>query len=182
MMSGNFMPVVYGDINHKPQAIVFRTTSKEEKEQMRAALSHEDPNANFEAGVFAEEFVTTNLNGEKISLTNLKGKIVVLNFWFTTCQPCISEIPELNKLVKKYKNQNVAFIAVTFNKEIDLNKFFSNHKFDFTIVADLDLIKQYKVDSYPTSMIIDKNGEIIFRKVGVYTEEIDTKIGLLLKK
>jgi len=182
MMSGNFMPVVYGDIDHKPQAIVFRATSKEEKEQMKAALSHEDPNANFETGVFAEEFVTTDLNGEKISLTDLKEKIVVLNFWFTSCQPCILEIPELNKLVEKYKDQNVAFIAITFSKETDLKKFFSNHKFDFTIVADLGLIKQYKVDSYPTSMIIDEKGEIIFRKVGVFTEEIDTKIGLLLKE
>lgn len=181
MMSGNFTPIVFGDSNHKPKAIVFRATTKEEKEQMKTAFSNEDPNANFKAGILAEDFTTTDLNGEKVSLSNLKGKIVVLNFWFTTCEPCIKEIPELNKLVKKYKKQGVQFIAITFNKDTDLKKFFSKNKFDFTIVSDMDIIKKYKVDSYPTSMIIDRNGEFIFRKIGVFTEEIDTKIGQLLK-
>ena len=50
---------------------------------------------------FASDFNATDLEGNEYSLSNLKGKIRVLNFWFTTCKPCVEEIPALNELVKK---------------------------------------------------------------------------------
>jgi peroxiredoxin len=182
MMSGNFMPVIFGNKQNEAKALVFRSTTKEEKEQMQLALTMQNPNANFKTGVLANDFTTTDINGEKVALKDLKGKVVVLNFWFTECQPCIAEMPELNKIAAKYKNNKVAFIAVTFDDRDKLNKFFKKHQFDYRIVSDLAIIKDYKVNSFPLHLIIDQKGEIIFKKIGAYLEELDAKIGLLLEE
>src|SRR5689334_20368114 len=53
--------------------------------------------------------------GKEIEFRKLKGKIVVLNFWFTACPPCLAEIPALNKLAKEYKNKNVIFFGITYD-------------------------------------------------------------------
>src|SRR6185312_613814 len=55
-------------------------------------------------GSEAPDFTVADLNGKMYKLSDLKGKTVVLNFWFTTCAPCVTEMPELNRLIEKYKN------------------------------------------------------------------------------
>ncbi len=182
MMSGNFMPVIFGNKQHEPIALVFRKSTKEEKEQLQQAMSMQDPNANFTTGIMAKNFATVDLEGEKVSLADLKGKVVVLNFWFTTCPPCIAEMPELNKMVKKYKNKNVEFIAITFESKEKIKAFLKEHKFNYKTVSDNSIVRDYNVSIFPLNMIIDQNGEIIFKKVGDFIEELDIKIGLLLNK
>jgi len=182
MMSGNFMPVIFGNAKNEAKALVFRATTKEEKEQIQLATTMQNPNANFKTGVLAEDFITIDINGKKIALKDLKGKVVVLNFWFTECQPCIAEMPELNKIVTKYKN--VEFIAITFDSKKKIDSFFKKHQFNYRIVSDLAIIQNYKVDSLPLHLIINQKGEIVFKKIGAhsYLEELDTKIALLLNE
>lgn len=182
MTSGNFMPVIFANDKNEPKALVFRATTKEEKVKMQQMMSRQNPNADFKTGVLAKDFTSTDLEGKKVNLNDLKGKIVVLNFWFTKCHPCVEEMPELNKIVSKYKNKNVEFIAITFDDREKLNQFFKKHKFDYRIVSDSKIIKDYKVNSFPLNMIIDQKGEIAFKKIGAYLDELDTKIGLLLKE
>lgn len=180
MVSGNFLPLVYGNKKHAAKAIVFRATTKEEKKEMIAQMQQTDPNANFTSGKFAKDFTATDINGNKITLSELKGKIVVLNFWFTQCKPCINEIPKLNKLADKYKN--VVFISITFNKEEVVKKFLKNHIFNYKHIAQNDLIiDDYQASAFPTHLIIDQKGEIIFRKIGDFIDEMNVKIELLLK-
>lgn len=181
MSSGNFIPVVFGDKNFKAKAIVFRKTTKEEKEEMLKAMSMRDPNANFVAGQMANDFIAYDIDGNKISLKSLKGKIVVLNFWFTQCRPCIVEIPKLNELVKKYKD--VVFISITFDKKDVVKKFLSNREFNYShITGNETILSDYNVSTFPTHIIIDQKGEIILRKVGDFIKEMDIKLDLLLKK
>jgi len=182
MMSGNFMPVIFGNKNHEPKALVFRASTKEEKEQMKNAMSRRDPNDDFKTGVLANDFTTTDLDGEKVALKDLRGKVVVLNFWFTECQPCIAEMPELNKIVAKYKNKDVVFIAITFDDKDKVETLLKKHQFDYKIVSDLAIIQDYKVNAFPLSMVIDQKGEIIFKKIGPFLKEMDTKIGLALNQ
>ena len=181
MSSGNFIPVVFGDKNFKAKAIVFRKTTKEEKEEMLKAMSMRDPNANFVAGQMANDFIAYDIDGNKISLKSLKGKIVVLNFWFTQCRPCIIEMPKLNELVKKYKD--VVFISITFDKKDVVKKFLSNREFNYSHITDNEtILSDYNVSTFPTHIIIDQKGEIILRKVGDFIKEMDIKLDLLLKK
>ena len=183
MSSGNFYPLIFGDKEFNAKAIVFRKTTEKEKKEIMAAMQVTDPNANFVVGQMAKDIETYDINGNKISLKDLKGKVIVLNFWFPQCQPCVMEMPELNKLVKKYNNDNVAFISVTFEKKAIVKKFLSNRIFNYAHITDNEtILSDYGVSTFPTHILIDKNGEIILRKVGDFVKELDAKIALLLKK
>ncbi|WP_259067923.1 TlpA disulfide reductase family protein [Mucilaginibacter sp. X4EP1] len=82
----------------------------------------------------------------------------------TTCAPCLAEIPELNDLVAKYKDdKSVVFVAVTYNSPDAVKAFRKNKPFKFNILAGrTDIIKQYGISGYPTSMVIDKTGNVAF--------------------
>jgi peroxiredoxin len=183
MTSGHFMPIIFANKAHKPKAIVFRKATDEEKQQMKAILEGQDPNQDFVPGLMAEDFTTEDINGNTIKLSDLKGKIVVINFWFSHCQPCVAEMPELNKLVEKYKSKDIVFISITFDDKEKVEKFLSNTKFNYTpIVGAMTIIQKYNVNSFPSNLIIDKKGEIIYRKIGAFVDELDFKIATLLKE
>jgi peroxiredoxin len=134
----------------------------------------------------APEFSGTDLNGKVINLKALKGKTVILNFWFTSCAPCLQEIPELNDLVTKYKDDNsVVFVAVTYNSPDDVKKFLKQKDFKFSILAGhADIINQYGISGYPTSMVIDKKGNVVFSLTtydGTNVQQLDGVIGALKK-
>ncbi|QIP13851.1 TlpA family protein disulfide reductase [Spirosoma aureum] len=75
----------------------------------------------------APDFRLTDLHGNRLSLRALRGKLVVLNFWFTSCAPCIQEKPELNKLKRAYHPNDVVFLALTFNNGDQVRTFLKTH-------------------------------------------------------
>lgn len=113
-------------------------------------------------GCDAIEFNETSITGESLFLPALKGKVVVLNFWFTTCMPCLKEIPELNKLVEKYDADEVVFIGFARDDVQKLETFFRKFMpFNYKIVAEsFNIADAYKVIGWPQSMVIDKSGKI----------------------
>ncbi len=116
------------------------------------------------AGSMAPDFSITDLEGNTYSLKALKGKTIVLNFWFTSCAPCREEIPELNQLAERYKdNSSVIFLAVTYDSPEKVKGFLCKNPFKFRIAAgQQSMIDQYGVTAYPTSLIIDETGNIAF--------------------
>ena len=106
------------------------------------------------------DFNMVDINGNTISSENTKGKIIVLNFWFTSCKPCISEIPELNDVYEKYKNDtNVVFASVTFDKQNQVNSFLKKHLIKYPVVSDAkEICDLFKITRYPTNIVVDKNG------------------------
>jgi thiol-disulfide isomerase/thioredoxin len=119
-------------------------------------------------------------------LKNLKGKVVVLNFWATWCGPCRREIPELNNLVEKYKdNSDVVFVAITNDLRERVANFLSSNEFKYKVAFDVDSVYQkYNVTAVPTHVIIDKDGFISSRIVGSLPqmdEILSEKIEKLLK-
>lgn len=99
----------------------------------------------------------------------------VINFWFTTCPPCIAEIKWLNKLKEEFQNSELDFIAVSFEKQKNLNNFLENHSFEYKQFY----LEQKKINEmaltigYPTTIIIDKNQKVIFQKSGGHDNEKD---------
>jgi peroxiredoxin len=135
-------------------------------------------------GSMAPLFAGTDLNGHSIDLKALKGKTVVLNFWFTSCAPCMAEMPEMNDMVAKYKkDSSVVFVAVTYNSPEEVKAFLKRKEFKFNILAGRsDIIKQYGISGYPTSMVIDKTGNIAFSLTtydGTNVAQLDGVIGAL---
>ncbi|HMH35141.1 MAG TPA: TlpA disulfide reductase family protein, partial [Puia sp.] len=107
-------------------------------------------------------FRASTIRDEVIDSRALKGKIVVINFWFTSCAPCVAELPGLNRLVQEYQGKNVVFIGFTFEgKKKIMDEFFPEHPFDFKIVSEAaSMEKIFGVDDYPSTFIVDPWGKI----------------------
>jgi len=123
----------------------------------------------FTVGEKLSLFKTTDLNKNKIDLRDSTGKIIVLNFWFVDCPPCKREIPELNELVESFKNnKDVLFYAVALDDRSRLKDFLKTMPFHYNIIDDGKFIaSKYSIKSYPTHVIIDKEGKVYFHTVGL---------------
>lgn len=94
-----------------------------------------------------------------------EGKAIVLDFWFTNCGPCICTIPHLNELAESYKNENIVFIALTYENENEVLKFLSQKKILANVGNDTtrQTISRFAVESYPTTFLIDVKGILRWR-------------------
>ena len=132
----------------------------------------------------APVFVKNDLDGKLVNLSEFEGSVVVINFWFTGCKPCVMEIPELNKVVNKYKNKNVKFVAITFDANEVVKKFLKEHPFNYRIIpAAQNIIQSYGVAVFPTHVIIGKDGKVARSIIGGMNikEELSATINDLLQ-
>jgi len=134
--------------------------------------------------ISAPDFTVKLLDGGKITLSKLKGNVVELNFWATWCGPCIKEMPEMNRLVKRMNGEPVIFLAITSENSSIVNKFLRKQPFDYKICINGDIPgRLYNVTAIPTHIIIDKDGNIAYKHIG-YTpglsDVISDEIKILL--
>ncbi len=113
----------------------------------------------------------TGLNGEKITSQSLRGKVVMVNFWATSCTTCIKEMPQMIETYNKYKGQGLEFVAVAMSYDPPnyVLNYTETRKLPFKVALDVqgDLAKSFgDVKLTPTTFVIDKNGNIIKRYVG----------------
>lgn len=185
IMSGNYVPVFYVDKNKEIKAAALRMATEEEKKMMKEmeALSGSQSEL---IGKDAFIFTATDINGNEYSLNSLKGKIIVMNFWFAECKPCVMEMPELNELVKNYKNKDVVFLGFAKNDKSKIDSFLKKKDFSYNIIPNSKKIAAaYKVVGYPTNIIIDKNSKIVYATCGLETTtvtDIEKTIESLIKE
>jgi thiol-disulfide isomerase/thioredoxin len=125
--------------------------------------------------------------GSTHKLAELRGSIVVLNFWATWCGPCRQELPLLSTLSQQYARKSVRFIAASANEDKDRAKVddFLAHNpiaFDVWLGADLDMLDRASLGNVlPATLILDDQGEIVARIMGQAREEdITTPLNWLL--
>jgi thiol-disulfide isomerase/thioredoxin len=121
-----------------------------------------------------------------IRLSDYKGKVVVLDFWSTTCPPCLAEIQVLKRLKEKMSSKDVEFIGLAVGGESfeQIEKFAKNRMINYPTGPDLRGVAatSYKVSSLPTLFIVDKNGVISDSETGYQPETILVeKINRVLK-
>lgn len=136
-------------------------------------------------GTDAKNFKTTDMDGNAINLSDLKGSVVAINFWFIGCKPCIMEMPELNEIVEKFEGEKVEFIAVALDSKGSLRAFEEKREFNYNIVPDgRSVAHLYGIQGYPTHCIIDQEGKIQYFK-SAYSprtaSELESTITRLLK-
>lgn len=103
--------------------------------------------------------ISTDIKGDSINIFNLDNKVIVLNFWYLGCPPCMKEIPSLNKLSEEFKNKDVEFFSITFDKKERIPK---NLTLNFKIITDAKYICDlYGVSSYPETFIIAKSKKVV---------------------
>jgi len=112
------------------------------------------------------------MNDEVFRLSDFRGKVVVLNFWFIACRPCIIEIPKLNELVAEYEQEDVVFLAAGLDGKDRVQDFLVRYPFDYQIVPSaMDIATQFGVSTYPTHIVLDRNGNVLLAENG-FTDHV----------
>ena len=113
-------------------------------------------------------WVLEDMEGNQFSMDAYKNKVIFLNEWATWCPPCVAEMPSIQKLYNKVKNnKNVAFIIVTNEKKETVQAFMKKHKFTFPVVLQRsETPKVFQTQSIPVSFLIDKYGKIVIKEFG----------------
>ncbi len=138
-------------------------------EAYRAKLRASDPNAEIRNPM---EFTISGLNGEKLKLATLKGKVVVLDFWATWCGPCRQQQPLYEEVKNKYKdNPRVAFLNISTDENKDLVKpFLDRNQWKKTVYFEDGLSSLLRVSSIPTTIVIGPKGDIASRMNGFISD------------
>jgi len=110
-----------------------------------------------------------NLDDETVSLSDMKGNIVILDFWATWCSPCMMAMPALDKWTEKNKTDDIHVFSINIweRDEKKARKMFTEKDFDMTYLkGDNELGKKYKISGIPYICVLDGNGHIRFEQKG----------------
>lgn len=126
------------------------------------------------------------LNTSNMNFSELKGKVVFLNFWATWCPPCIAELPTIQNLYNDY-NDRVAFVCISREKWSEINAFFEEKGYDLPSYHYKEnlLTELPEINTIPRTFLIDKNGNIRIDKSGPAdwnSNSLREKIDQLLKE
>lgn len=127
----------------------------------------------------ANDFTLLDTEGQEVSLSKFKGKVVIMDFWATWCGPCIASFPTLKKAVEKYKSDpNVVFLFINAwetakDKKKNAIDFMTKNGYTFHVLMDEKdkVITDYEVSGIPTKFIIDGSGKIRFESIGFNDNE-----------
>jgi thiol-disulfide isomerase/thioredoxin len=115
------------------------------------------------------EIKLKDLNGQPVSLSDFRGKIVFLNFWTTWCFDCRIEMPHMEKLHQQFKNKEFAMVAVNLQEPVaQVKQFFKDYTLTFTALLDSDgeVGAHFRITAIPTTFILNKQGIIIGKVTG----------------
>ena len=152
---------------------------------MTASSAASQSDKKHEAPQLAAEFKLSDLDGRQISSEDLKGSVVVLDFWATWCGPCLAEMPAFNSLHGKYAGRGVKVvgIAVQSGWAQDIKPYRDQYKIAYPIlVGDDEVVEKYGVIGFPTTYILDKDLKVHRKFTGKLPgkEELEREIESLL--
>jgi len=121
----------------------------------------------------APAFDVLDPNGDMFSLLDYEGRVVFLNFWQTTCEPCKEEMPDFQRFAREQGNEGAAVIAINFGESTETVRQWlaANDIVGLTVGMDYEsrIQRAYGVANIPTTFIIDENGVVTYMKLGAMT-------------
>ena len=167
LMNTEYAYELYGDKNGKAKAVVIRKATEEERKAKEAVAYKNRMVAPDWENKEAPRILATTLDGVEVDMATLKGKVVVLNFWFIGCKPCIQEMPELNELRNEFKGEEVVFLALALDKADRLESFLTEKEFLYQIIPEArGTAREYKISGYPSHMVINQEGIVKYFQRG----------------
>ncbi len=162
---------LYGDSEGNLKLLVLKLYTEDELKQRNKSLNDK---INLSKKVLKEykgekapDFNFIDLQGNSYNIESLKGKIVVINFWFIKCSACLKEMPDLNKMVDKYKDKPVVFLAVTFDQADKVTEFLTKKEIKLNVIPnERKTITNFKIQFFPTNIIINKEGDVAYAQDG----------------
>ena len=116
-----------------------------------------------EADVAKADFTLKDLHGKKVTLSQLRGKIVMVNFWATWCPPCRLEMPDLDKIYTHFESQGLVILSITDEDSFKVNTFINNNNYHPPVLIDTgDAVhKLFHIEGIPKTFIFNRDGKLV---------------------
>lgn len=119
----------------------------------------------------APEFALDDIDGKTWSLSALRGKVVVINFWATWCPPCREEMPAMQRAWEQLRERDVVMLAIDVGEDEDTVFLFTGQlpvELEFPLLLDSDgtVVEQWPVKGLPTTFVVDREGRVVYTAVG----------------
>ncbi len=115
-----------------------------------------------EADVAKADFTLTDLHNKKVTLSQLRGKVVMVNFWATWCPPCRAEMPDLDKIYARFKPHGLVILSISDEDAAKVNSFISKNDYHPPVLIDADdaVHKRFHVEGIPKTFIFNRDGRL----------------------
>ena len=151
-------------------------------------LDGESPTAPVEGtqvGNLAPDFQLQSLDGQTVSLGNLRGKPVLINFWATWCPPCRGEMPYIQEIHEEWSDKELMVLAINIGESSSkAEDFMQSYNLSFTVLLDTkqDVAQRYNITGIPTTFFIDKDGIIQEKVIGAFQSktQIENKLSKII--
>ena len=140
------------------------------------------PTQGTQVGDLAPDFQLNNLEGKPVSLGDLRGKPVILNFWATWCRPCVSEMPFIQRVYEEQSAEGLVLLAINIGgTSSQIKEFLQSHNLSLPVLLDTkqDVARRYNIQYVPTTFFIDKEGIIQTVKIGAFPDNKEAIEGYL---
>jgi peroxiredoxin len=118
------------------------------------------------------DFKLEDLDGKKVTLSGLRGKIVLVNFWATWCPPCRKEMPDLNLIYSHYKSQGLVILGITDEPTATVIPFIRQGNYTYPILLDSGhaVGKQFHVEGIPRTYVFNRDGKLVAESIDMRTQ------------
>jgi thiol-disulfide isomerase/thioredoxin len=170
---------------HACKALAAVSTKPREKERLNKLLKgkYADVFPDLSIGKPVPEIVAKDVSGKDVKLTELRGKVVVLDFWATWCPHCRALIPEQRQMIERLKNKPFALVGISMDdKKEALVKFLAKEEMSWPqwwVGGHSDLAEDWNIEYFPTVYVIDARG--LIRNVGVTGNDLEKEVTELLR-
>ena len=119
------------------------------------------------------DFTLSDLNGKSWTLRELRGKVVLVNFWATWCPPCRKEMPDLDALYRKFKDQGLVILAIDDEEVGKINPYLAEHPVAYPILLDpgRKANESFHIDGIPKSFVYDREGKLVAQSIDMRTQK-----------